>query len=227
MHLAVVIPAYNEGRVIGSVLETIPDALPAIGKVTPIVVDDNSSDDTGMVAEKAGAVCIRHELNLGAGGATVTGFEAAKQLGADIVVTMDADGQHDAAEIERLIRPIVNGETDVVIGSRLKAVSGDMPLYKMVGNNLLNAVTFAFFRIWVSDSQSGFKALSRPALDKITLSTSGYEFCSEFVGQIKKHQLRYQEVPISTIYTDYSRAKGQLALNAVNIVLGLLLRGLH
>lgn len=224
MHLVIIIPAYNEASVIGDLLSRLPRALSGITKITPIVVDDNSNDGTQGVVQASGVMCIRHQSNLGAGGATVTGFEAAKRLKADIVVTMDGDNQHDPDEIEVLIRPIVLGQADVVIGSRLKGASTKaMPVYKRLGNNALNIVTFAFFRIWVSDSQSGYKAFSREALKQIELRTTGYEFCSEICGEIKRKKLRLREVPIRTIYTDYSRKKGQLALNAVNIVLGLLL----
>lgn len=222
MHLVIIIPAYNESRVIADVVAGLPKKLPGITKVTPLVIDDNSDDATKQQAEKAGAWVVRHEINLGAGGATITGFEAAQKMGADIVVTMDADGQHDPKDMPALIEPIVAGEADVALGSRLLRVAKGMPFYKKIGNNLLNIVTFVFFGIWVSDSQSGYKAFSRKALEKIELSTVGYEFCSEICGQIKQKKLRYVEVPIRAIYTDYSRSKGQLALNAVNIVLSLL-----
>lgn len=226
MHIVVVIPAYNESKVIGAVVAGLPRKLKGVTKVTPVVVDDNSRDNTAEEARANGAICVQHKMNLGAGGATITGFEAAKRLKADIVVTFDGDGQHDPGDMQRLIAPIVGGEADVVLGSRMVGKTKGMPFYKIIGNNLLNIVTFVFFGIWVSDSQSGYKAFSRAALDKIELATSGYEFCSEIIGQIKIKRLRYREVPISTIYTEYSRSKGQLALNAVNIVLGLLLRNI-
>lgn len=222
MHLVVVIPAYNESKVIGSVVRSIPKSIKGVKRITALVVDDNSSDQTHRVAQKAGAICVRHESNLGAGGATITGFEAAKKMQADIVVTMDGDGQHRGSDIHHLVLPIIEKRAHVVLGSRLMSRSvRDMPWLKRFGNNALNIVTFVFYRTWVSDSQSGFKAFSRYALRRIRLSTSGYEFCSEIVGQIKQKNIRYVEVPIKTIYTDYSRAKGQLVLNAINIVIGL------
>ncbi|HEY1074534.1 MAG TPA: glycosyltransferase family 2 protein [Patescibacteria group bacterium] len=223
MHLVIVIPAYNESRVIGDVIASLPKTLPGIRRITPLVIDDNSSDETRLCARKAGALCISHGANLGAGGATITGFEAAMLLKADIVVTMDGDGQHDPEDLPNLINPIIQKKADVVFGSRLLNNMGNMPLYKKFGNNLMNIITYIFYRIWISDSQSGYKAFSKYALRRIRLSTSGYEFCSEICGQIKQKKLHFIEVPIKTIYTDYSRAKGQLALNAVNIVVGLLL----
>lgn len=227
MHLVIIMPAYNESKVIASVLGRLPQKLPAVHKVTPVVIDDNSSDNTKEVAESCGAICVRHEVNLGAGGATVTGLEVARLLKADIVVTMDSDGQHDPNDLPTLIAPIVKRKVDVVLGSRMKQVAKEMPFHKVVGNVILNGITFAFFRIWVSDSQSGFKAFSKKALKSIQLSTCGYEVCSEIIGEIKQKKLRFSEVPITTIYTDYSKSRGQLSLNAINIILGLLIRPLR
>lgn len=227
MHLIVVIPAYNEAQVIGEVIDSLPKTLKKVTKVTPLVVDDNSTDDTAKIAKAHGAKCVSHRVNLGAGGATITGFEAAKRMKADLIVTMDADGQHDARDLADLIRPITHRKYDVVIGSRLLRRGKDMPAYKVFGNWGLNVITYIFFRIWVTDSQSGFKAFSRHAIEKIKLSTSGYEFCSEIIGEIKRHKLTYKEVPISTIYTKYSKMKGQSPLNAINIILNLLTRGIR
>ena len=227
LKLVVVIPAYNEAKVISEVISAIPKKLSGVSEITTLVVDDHSLDNTRELAEKAGAKSIRHKINLGAGGATITGLEAAKRLGADIIVTMDADGQHKGEDMTTLIEPILQGDADVVLGSRMKQTDRAMPSYKVLGNNLLNIVTFLFFGIWVSDSQSGYKAFSKEALKKIKLSANGYEYCSEIIGEIKKRRLKYKEVTIQTIYTPYSKSKGQLALNAINIVLGLLTRGIR
>ena len=227
MHLVVVIPAHNESRVIKDVIHSVPKTLKGINRITTLVVDDYSQDNTKKKAEQAGAICIRQPINLGVGGTTITGLEAAKKLGADLIVTMDGDGQHDGADMAKLIKPLLDGKAEVVLGSRLLEQSKEMPKYKIFGNNLLNFVTFAFFGIWVSDSQSGYKAFTKKALETIELSTSGYELCSEIIGEIKARRLAYVEVPITTIYTEYSKSKGQLALNAINIVLGLLTRGIR
>jgi glycosyltransferase involved in cell wall biosynthesis len=227
MHLVIIIPAYNEAKVIGTVINGLPKTLKHITKITPLVIDDHSNDGTRPVAKAHGARCIRHSINLGAGGATITGLEAARRYNADIAVTMDADGQHDPKDIAKIIKPIINKEVEVVIGSRLKIPSREMPPYKRFGNWLLNFVTFIFFGIWVSDSQSGFKAFSRHALDSIKLSSNGYEFCSEIIGEIRDKKLTYAEVPIHVIYTEYSKSKGQPALNAINIFFGLLSRGIR
>jgi glycosyltransferase involved in cell wall biosynthesis len=186
------------------------------------VVDDGSTDDTAEIARHAGARVLRHLTNLGVGAATITGLKAAKQLDADIIVTMDADGQHDPAEIAELVRCLIEGEFDVVIGSRLS--SSGMPLSRVAANLLLNLATFVIYGKIVSDSQSGFKVFSKQALGAMALNSSGYEICSEIIGEIYRKELRYKSVPVKAVYTQYSRAKGQHFLNGINLLLAMLMR---
>jgi len=220
--IAVVIPAYNEAAVIGGVLSKIPSRIEGF-TVFPIVVDDGSTDSTASVAQNRGAFVLRHVANLGVGAATITGLRAAQQLDADIIVTMDADGQHDPAEIQALVEALVDGPFDVVIGSRLLNPGG-MPVTRIAANLLLNALTLVAYGKIVSDSQSGFKAVSRQALDKLDLKSVGYGICSEFVGEIYSKNLCYKSLPIKAVYTKYSREKGQPFLNGVNLILDLLVR---
>ena len=220
--VVIVMPAFNEAAVIGTVLSRIPAKIDTFNTV-PIVVDDGSADATGDIARKAGAHVIRHMANLGVGAATITGLRAAKQIEADIIVTMDADGQHDPAEVERLVQCLIDGPFDVVIGSRLRSRNG-MPLTRFAANLLLNLVTFVVYGKIVSDSQSGFKVFSKQALAAIDLNSSGYEICSEIIGEIYRKNLRYKSVPIRAVYTRYSRAKGQHFLNGINLILGLFIR---
>ena len=220
--IVVVMPAYNEAAVISSVLARIPVRIDG-HIVIPVVVDDASTDGTASIAQREGAVVLLHLANLGVGAATITGLKAARQLGADIIVTMDADGQHDPAEIESLVRCLIHGHFDVVIGSRLLNPGG-MPLSRFAANLLLNAMTFVVYRKIVSDSQSGFKAFSREALDKLELKSHGYGICSEMIGEIYSKNLFYKSLPVKAVYTKYSRAKGQHFLNGINLILGLLVR---
>ena len=191
--------------------------------VMPVVIDDGSSDNTSNIARQNGAVAFRHITNLGVGAATITGLRAAQHLNADVIVTMDADGQHDPDEIQSLVRCLIEGPFDVVIGSRILSPQG-MPFTRITANLLLNAVTFAVYRKIVSDSQSGFKAFSRSALNRMKLNASGYEICSEIIGELYRNNLRYKSLPVKAVYTRYSHAKGQHFLNGVNIILGLLMR---
>lgn len=220
--VAVVMPAHNEADVIASVIARIPSRIDSF-PVLKIVVDDGSSDRTADVARHEGAYVIRHLTNLGVGAATVTGLRAAQELGAEIIVTIDADGQHDPAEIEGLVQCLLDGPFDVVIGSRLVNPRG-MPPTRIAANLLLNAVTYIVYRKIVSDSQSGFKVFSRRALDAMDLRSAGYEVCSEIIGEIYRKNLRYKSVPVKAVYTEYSQAKGQHFLNGINLILGLLMR---
>jgi glycosyltransferase involved in cell wall biosynthesis len=220
--IVVVMPAHNEARVIGDVLCRIPPHIDNM-TVVPVVIDDGSTDNTGEIARQNGAVVYRHITNLGVGAATITGLRAAQELNADFIVTMDSDGQHDPEEIQSLIRCLIDGPFDVVIGSRILSPDG-MPFTRIMANLLLNAVTFVVYGKIVSDSQSGFKAFSRSALVRMKLNASGYEICSEIIGELYRNNLRYKSLPIRAVYTRYSRAKGQHFLNGVNIILGLLMR---
>jgi len=220
--VAIVMPARNEAAVIGTVLSHIPPKIDEFATI-PIVVDDGSTDSTGDVARNAGARVLHHITNLGVGMATITGLKAAQQLDADVIVTMDSDGQHDPAEIEKLVQCLIKGNFDVVIGSRMFDSTG-MPVSRLAANLLLNLVTFLVYGKIVSDSQSGFKVFSRQGLAAMDLNSSGYEICSEIVGEIYRKNLRYKSVPISAVYTPYSRAKGQPFLNGINLILGLFMR---
>jgi glycosyltransferase involved in cell wall biosynthesis len=215
-------PAHNEERVLSDVMSRIPSRIDGM-RVVPIVVDDGSSDRTADVARRSGAFVLTHLTNLGVGAATITGLRAAQQLGADIIVTMDSDGQHDPKEIASLVRCLVDESFDVVIGSRILSPRG-MPLSRIVAILFLNALTFVVYGKIVSDSQSGFKAISKQALQRMEMKASGYEICSEIIGELYRKDLRYKSLPVRALYTDYSRAKGQHFLNGVNLILGLLIR---
>lgn len=216
MKLAIVIPAYNEESTIGKVLESIPKTFLGINEIVTIMIDDGSTDQTHIRAKKKASHTIRHSINLGVGAATITGIEMAKKLGCNIVTTMDADGQHNPMDLPKLIKPIIEGRTDIVIGSRMFNVSG-MPPVKVLGNWLMNFVTFLVFQRWVTDSQSGMKALSAKALTVMNLQSTGYEICSEIIGAAQENKVRIIEVPIQTIYSGYSKDKGQNIFNAINI----------
>jgi glycosyltransferase involved in cell wall biosynthesis len=198
----IVVPAYNEATVIQDVIAEIRGA----GYDNIVVVDDGSRDDTAELAQAAGVTTLRHRLNRGKGAATKTGIEAAKLLGADIIVTMDADGQHSPEDIIRLIEPIEKNHCDVVLGTRLKNPEG-MPWYKILANKIGNLVTWYFYGLYVSDSQSGFRAYSRYASELINTKTDRYEYDSEVIREIYLYKLKYVEIPIQVRYTEYSMGK--------------------
>jgi glycosyltransferase involved in cell wall biosynthesis len=223
--LTIVMPAYNEAPVIGRVLGSLPSTVEGFDEVEVVVVDDGSTDETGDIARSAGAIVLRHSINRGLGGALGTGLKAALLRGADVIVTFDADGQHRPEDIERLARPILCGDADAVIGSRMHKNRG-MPAVRVAINWLANLLTYLLFGVWTSDSQSGLRAFSRPAAEQIRIRTNRMEVSSEFLTEIRQHNLRLVEVDIPPIYTDYSRRKGQDSLNALSIFFKLILRRL-
>jgi glycosyltransferase involved in cell wall biosynthesis len=201
--LVAVIPAYNEAGHIGPVVRAVRQFANAV-----IVVDDGSGDSTGEEARAAGARVYRHLVNRGLGGGIATGLRAALEAGADIIVTLDGDGQHVPEEVLDLAAPIRKGEADLVIGSRMLNPEG-MPVLRRVANRFANLCTWALFGVHVSDTQSGFRALSRRAAESMDLRTSRMEVSSEIVAEAARHGFRISEVPITVIYTDYSLSKGQ------------------
>lgn len=224
LKVAIVIPAYNEGRVIGDVVTDIRKRFKGKAFTSHIiVVDDGSEDNTTENARKAGAHVIQHVLNTGSGGATATGLSYAYSNDFDIAVTCDADGQHDAEDVLRGVKLMSNSDIDLLIGSRLINSDG-MSRVKIIGNRGMSFITRILFGIRVTDSQSGLRVFSRQALSSLKWKTSGYEFCSEMLWRAKQLNLRIDEFAIKSIYTDYSLAKGQNNWNGVNIVKVLLRR---
>lgn len=213
MTLVILIPAYNEAPVIGDVIRQLPQHLGHISTIRTVVIDDGSRDATGAEAAKAGATVLRHAVNRGVGVATMTGLAAATRLKADLVVTMDADGQHDPGDLPALIEPIRTGRAEIVVGTRLLTPAG-MPAIRRIGNRLMNAVLRLGWGIRTTDSQSGYRAYGREALKRLRVTTGGFEICTEILYAAKQAGLTVAEVPIRTIYTDYSKAKGQNPITA-------------
>jgi glycosyltransferase involved in cell wall biosynthesis len=188
-----------------------------------IVVDDGSSDRTAAAATEAEARVIGHMLNRGLGAAIGTGVAAALGRGADIIVTFDADGQHDADDVARIVAPIAAGESDIVIGTRTLD-RHLMPMTRRAANWIGNALTFALFGKWVRDSQSGLRAFSGRAAEELEIKCDRMEVSSEIVKEIRRHGWRLTEVPIRPVYTDYSMSKGQGFLVGLKTAGKLLLR---
>lgn len=198
----IVVPAYNESPVIKSAISSIKSA----GYSNIIIVDDGSNDNTLNIVKQTGVLCFHHKINRGKGAAVKTGIEAARRQGADIIVTMDGDGQHDANDIKKLVKPIKDDACDVALGTRTINTSV-MPLHKVIANKAGNTITWLLNGLWVTDSQSGFRAFSRLAANTINTQSSHYEYESEVIREIKKHNLRFSEVPIKVNYTKYSTNK--------------------
>jgi glycosyltransferase involved in cell wall biosynthesis len=191
------IPAFNEENSIARVVMEAQKFADAV-----IVCDDGSTDLTAEIAERLGADVVQHERNLGYGAAIRSLFERAREFGADILVTLDADGQHNPAEIPNVVKPIIAGKADVVIGSRFVDVKGstEMPFYRRVGAKLITKMVNGSAKNGVSDAQSGFRAYNREALEKLRLVEVGMGASVEILLEANKHDLKICEVPSSCKY---------------------------
>ncbi|MHA2028477.1 MAG: glycosyltransferase family 2 protein, partial [Candidatus Kariarchaeaceae archaeon] len=162
MKLVVMIPTRNEEQTIGKVIDEIPKQIEGINEIEIIIIDGASTDDTIEVAIKAGAAyAYSDHINRGLASAFKVGLQKALQRGADIIVNTDADMQYDQTEIPQLIKPIIDREADMVLGSRFKGWIEDMPLRKKIGNRLATFVTSKLAGQRISDAQSGFRAIHR------------------------------------------------------------------
>lgn len=213
-----IIPAFNEAERIGSVIKAVAQYVDRV-----VVIDDGSTDGTGEEAKKLGTTVLRHCDNCGAGAATMTGFEAARLLHATSVITIDADEQHDPHGIPTLLKPIQDGTADIVFANRF-GQKNTIPLIRRIFNGIGNIITLLATGRWVSDSQSGFKALGPKALAQIRLQMSGFEFCTEIVREASIHRWRIAEIPTKVVYSEYTLAKGQSFGNGVRTALKILLR---
>jgi len=191
-----VIPCFNEENFIGDI---VTRARIYADKV--IVIDDGSTDNTSEVAKAAGAEVIRHERRRGAGAATKSGFEAAKTNNADILVTLDGDGQHDPDEIPQVLAPILSCKADLVIGSRFLLQNiKKVPKYRKFGIDIITWLYNLGSKKKVSDSQSCFRAYSRKSLEAVSITENGFSFSVEVLIQARKKGFVITEVPTSCVY---------------------------
>jgi glycosyltransferase involved in cell wall biosynthesis len=218
MKTIAVIPAYNEVTRIAAVVK---QARPYVNDI--LVVDDGSTDGTAKAARDAGAIMLQHVENCGAGAATMTGIAGARAMGAEVLITLDADGQHDPEDIPALLQPVRDGRVDIVFANRF-GQRNHIPFVRRLFNGIGNFVTFAATGRWVSDSQCGFKVFGPKALREIDLRMSGFEFCTEIVRESVQHKWKIAEVPIKVIYSEYTLAKGQSFAHGVKTAMKILLR---
>ena len=191
----VVIPAYNEELVIGSI---VLKALRQVERV--IVVDDGSKDRTAEVAALAGAVVIIMEKNMGKAHALVAGLNRARELGCTAAVTLDGDGQHRTQEISQVVTPVLEGKADLVIGSRFLDTVNGVPFYRRVGQKTLDTFSEIGSGFKSTDTQSGFRAFSRKALDNLDFASTGYNIESDMITHFASIGLTILEAPITVRY---------------------------
>ncbi|EKD89931.1 MAG: glycosyl transferase family 2 [uncultured bacterium] len=214
MKISIVIPAYNEAKNIGLVLDSLRRE-----KFPIVVVDDGSKDKTFDIASKyvrtlRDLTVLRHKVNLGKGAALKTGCESAILSGAEGIIIMDSDGQHRVADLPKFIEVLNGGKYDIVFGSR--DINMNMPLVRFIGNKVASALISFLFGIYISDLICGFRAFTKTAYRKLNLKSSNYGIETEMVAKVGKLRLKHCEIPVETVY--YDKFKGVTILDALGIL---------
>ncbi len=216
-----VVPAFNEEKTVSQIIEGIAEK-----GYNVILVNDGSADSTLELATESKRkypnqiYVVSHVINRGLGAALKTGMTVALNKGAKYIVTFDADGQHEIDDIPAVVEPLQLGTADAVIGSR---PFEDMPLSKSFANIVMNLLTQIFYGRKVKDSQSGLRAFTAEAADKINVVSTGYGVSSEFIKEISDKNLRLGEVTITTIYTPETQNKGTDAIVGIKILFKMVL----
>ena len=217
----IIIPAFNEAPALGRVLASLPKKN-SFSLCDVVVIDDGSTDATSTIAKSKNVKVIKHLINRGLGAVLATGFAYARKKNYDFVITFDADGQHKAIDIPKILKPLYLNKADVVIGSRLLNQTS-MPFIRKIVNYFSNIFTYILFGIWTTDSQSGLRAFNKKAFSSINIKTQRMEVSSEIFKEIQKNKLYLTEISVQSIYTKYSLNKGQKISNAPNVIWKLLL----
>ena len=200
MKIIIGIPAFNEEKNIAGIISKLKRTTKDI-----IVCNDGSTDLTAEIAEEMGALVINHEKNLGYGGAIRSIFLKAKDLNGDVLVTFDADGQHRIEDLNKVINPILDGQSDIVIGSRfLDGSKKEVPQYRKVGIKVITKITNVTIKKDLTDSQSGFRAYSKRVLNEIKPVESGMGVSTEILIKASSKNLKISEVPIKILYGENS-----------------------
>lgn len=190
-----VIPAYNEESTIGNVVKNVLNYVDEV-----IVVDDGSNDNTSLNAKNEGANVINLTSNIGVGYATRVGCDYGIKNGADIIITLDADGQHSPKDIPKLLEPLIKNEVEIVFGVRAR--NNNMPIKKRIGNFLLYLFAKLFFKSDIYDVLTGFHAFRSECYSRLIWESKKYDVVSEFVYKTIKENLKYRQVFVETIYND-------------------------
>ena len=214
-----IVPMFNEEQVIFQVITELRSVFPHV-----ICIDDGSTDQSATKAIEAGAIVLRHALNVGQGAALSTGFSwVQNQSRFSYVVTFDADGQHRPQDALRLVTELENKKVDVVFASRfLEQDQASVPLAKRVVLKSVAKITKILTDVQLSDAHNGLRALTVEATRTIDLTQNGMAHATQLVSLVLQSNLKYIEIPVTILYTPYSRSKGQSILNSINIAIDLI-----
>ena len=192
MRIIAGLPMYNEEETIGTIVTKVLDYVDEV-----VCVDDGSSDSSARIAESCGAIVHRHRVNRGYGGALKSLFAKAREMNADALIILDSDGQHEPSDIPKLLKPILDGEAEFVIGSRFVDGGGseDMPAYRRLGIKVITAASNLSSDLEIQDTQSGFRAFSKLAIERLRFDSEGMELSLEMLEDAHEKDLTIQEIP--------------------------------
>jgi glycosyltransferase involved in cell wall biosynthesis len=214
MKIAIGLPAYNEEKNIGSIIAKLKKK-----SYNVIVCDDGSSDNTKIISEEMGCTVISHVKNKGYGSAIRSLFNKAKEENYDILVTFDSDGQHSIDDIERVLQPIIENKSDIIIGSRLlDKAEKQIPKYRKIGIKVITKLTTSASNQNIKDSQSGFRAYNKKSLEKINPTESGMGVSTEIIIKANSENLRILEIPINVSYEGDTSTHNP-AIHGVSVIL--------
>ena len=210
----ILIPIFNEEKKIKSV---ISELLPSFKNI--VAVNDGSTDSTQEILESLDVVILRHSINLGAGAAISTGFRFIQnQKNAQAVVTFDADGQHSVEDAKAFAREILLCKEEVIFGSRFIKSKLNIPTIKRIVLSVVVFFTNLLSKVNLSDAHNGLKAIKKTALKKIDINIDQYGYESQIINEVSRKGITYKEMPTNTIYTEYSKNKGQKLNNGLIIL---------
>jgi polyprenyl-phospho-N-acetylgalactosaminyl synthase len=216
----IIIPIYNHDEYLREIIHDLRQK----GFTNIIVINDGSEKDILENIRELGITYLEHRQNLGQGAALQTGFEYAKRTNAKILVTFDADGQHDPNDILPVLEPVMAGEADICLGSRfLSRPASDMPWSRKALLQTARFINYLFTGIRLTDAHNGLRAINQTAFNLITIKENRMAHATEILIEAKKHHLRICEVPVTIRYTDYSKKHGQSSWNSIRIFLDLVI----
>jgi len=219
----IVIPAYNEESKIGSVIADLKTS----GYHNILIVNDGSKDNTAKIANEAGAEVLSHIINRGQGSSLRTGIEYLREnYKPDVIITFDADGQHQVSDIPNLIEPILSKKADIALGTRFGEKKSNVSIIKKIVLKIAVIFTNIISNIHLTDTHNGLRALGENAIWKIEISHRGMEHASDIIDEITKKKLTYIEVPVKIVYSEYSKMKGQKTSGFIKMGLKLLIKKL-
>lgn len=209
-----IVPVFNEAQVVEDILTEARLSFPNV-----VAVDDGSRDESARAIRAAGAHLVRHSVNLGQGAALQTGIEYARaQPQAAYFVTFDADGQHQVSDVRTMVARLRDQPVDLVVGTRFQGAAGRIPIFKRIILKTMALLSVRNRRLKLTDVHNGLRAFNRTVAEQIAITRGGMSHASEILEMADRQHWRVGEEPVTILYTDYSRNKGQSMINGVNIL---------